>query len=264
MNRDWKPFFIRASMSLKHMFAALLLVPIFFLMLNTHYSEANYFSDLLMSIRIGVEYGLIHWILSTSYYAWIYQYNPSKLLDLRKSVTNGTLVGFINLLIASGIVSLTEPFISGKEFGLQSISVGVLLGGLCMTLSLYFFAYRETQNNYLKLRAESAESNLNVLKNQMQPHFLFNSLNSLAELIDSNRDHASSMTQKLSDLYREILDSSKEQSSNSSNGGEFVIVNSDLAKRPVERRSRAPIREDGVFCTFPDFFKLFPWPKQGC
>ncbi len=74
----------------------------------------------------------------------------------------------------------------------------------------------------MKLRAESAEANMNVLKNQMQPHFLFNSLNSLAELIDTNREYASKMTQNLSDLYREILESSKTLKSSLAN--ELSIV----------------------------------------
>jgi sensor histidine kinase YesM len=49
------------------------------------------------------------------------------------------------------------------------------------------------------------EAQLNTLKTQLQPHFLFNSLNSLSELIESDRARAAEMTQKLADLYREIL-----------------------------------------------------------
>lgn len=84
-----------------------------------------------------------------------------------------------------------------------------LLGGIIYLAFVFKSAYRQSQEYNLKLRAETAEANMNVLKNQMQPHFLFNSLNSLAELIDSNREFSSQMTQKLSDLYREILEASK-------------------------------------------------------
>ena len=45
----------------------------------------------------------------------------------------------------------------------------------------------------------------------MQPHFLFNSLNSLSELIDADMPEAASMTARLADLYRHILENSKEK-----------------------------------------------------
>jgi sensor histidine kinase YesM len=42
----------------------------------------------------------------------------------------------------------------------------------------------------------------------MRPHFLFNALNSLAELIESKQENAAETTYKLSDLYRLILTNS--------------------------------------------------------
>lgn len=50
---------------------------------------------------------------------------------------------------------------------------------------------------------------LNVLRNQMSPHFLFNSLNSVATMITIDQAEATSMVTKLSDLYRSILNASK-------------------------------------------------------
>lgn len=50
---------------------------------------------------------------------------------------------------------------------------------------------------------------LNALRNQMGPHFLFNSLNSIATMISIDPARAAEMLEKLSSLYRLILDSSK-------------------------------------------------------
>jgi ligand-binding sensor domain-containing protein len=48
-------------------------------------------------------------------------------------------------------------------------------------------------------------SQLDVLKNQLNPHFLFNSFNTLMNIIDKDKQLAMDFTEKLSDFYREIL-----------------------------------------------------------
>src|SRR5690606_5494444 len=73
----------------------------------------------------------------------------------------------------------------------------------------FYYAYREAQAENLTLQAANAEARYHALKHQLQPHFLFNSLNSLSELIDSDREAANRMTQRLADLYRGILSSAK-------------------------------------------------------
>ena len=52
---------------------------------------------------------------------------------------------------------------------------------------------------------ERAEAQFEALRNQVNPHFLFNSLNVLSGLINSKPKEASAFTQKLSDVYRYIL-----------------------------------------------------------
>jgi len=57
------------------------------------------------------------------------------------------------------------------------------------------------------LKREKIQSELNEIKNQMNPHFLFNSLNSLHSLIRSNPEKASLFVTNLSKLYRYVLQS---------------------------------------------------------
>lgn len=73
---------------------------------------------------------------------------------------------------------------------------------------------RQVKEVALQSRAAQAEAQYNLLEMQMQPHFLFNSLNVLSELIYVDPDMACSMTQQLADLYREILTNSKQKFSN--------------------------------------------------
>lgn len=188
-----------------------MLVPIFFLMMNTNYHESGYFTNLVFSTRVGIQISLLSWFGFVISYIFIYIYRPEYLLKVSQSVSIKILMGMSFMLIGLGLTHFLEPLISGRNFGVQSLSIGLLVGGCAFLLCIFYAAYKRTQELNLKLRIESAEASLHVLNNQMQPHFLFNSLNSLVELIESNSDYAAEMTQKLADLYREILVNSKGQ-----------------------------------------------------
>ena len=55
-------------------------------------------------------------------------------------------------------------------------------------------------------KKESAEFQFEMLKSQINPHFLFNSLNTLSSLIYEDKQKASSFIRKLSEVYRRVLD----------------------------------------------------------
>ncbi|RZJ37798.1 MAG: histidine kinase [Chryseobacterium sp.] len=57
-----------------------------------------------------------------------------------------------------------------------------------------------------KLIANSANAQFESLKNQLDPHFLFNSLNVLSALIDENPDQAQKFTSSMSKIYRYVLE----------------------------------------------------------
>lgn len=53
---------------------------------------------------------------------------------------------------------------------------------------------------------EKAQFNLELLRTQINPHFLFNNLNTLSALIYTNQDKAAAFLRKLSGVYRSILE----------------------------------------------------------
>ncbi len=57
-----------------------------------------------------------------------------------------------------------------------------------------------------KLKQQNTQSQLEALRNQINPHFLFNSLNTLASLIPEDPKSAIDFVHKLSNVYRSILD----------------------------------------------------------
>lgn len=195
--------------SLKGALIGLLFVPFFYLILNLNQSSDVLIPGLIMVTRIGLTVSLTTAFGSLFFYVAVYRNNIVRAQKLRHSMIFRMVTGVGSMLAGLLLASYIELAFFNNSFGWQGISIGLVIGGTTYCVYLYRSVLRDTQEYNLQLRAESAEANMNALKNQMQPHFLFNSLNSLAELIDSNRTHASTMTQKLSDLYREILEASK-------------------------------------------------------
>lgn len=68
-------------------------------------------------------------------------------------------------------------------------------------------SYRETE----KLNATYKQSQINGLKSQVNPHFLFNSLNSLSSLIQEDEDRAETFLNEMSKVYRYMLRNDDEQ-----------------------------------------------------
>ena len=83
---------------------------------------------------------------------------------------------------------------------------------LSAIVSLFFHAfyfYKEIQENKVteqKIIAGTASAKFDALKNQLDPHFLFNSLNVLSALIDENPAAAQKFTASLSKVYRYVLE----------------------------------------------------------
>ncbi|MDA3810841.1 MAG: histidine kinase [Spirochaetaceae bacterium] len=60
-----------------------------------------------------------------------------------------------------------------------------------------------------KFRSQAIEAELRALRAQINPHFLFNTLNGIAHLIESNKDGAVTMIEKLAELFRYTLVSTR-------------------------------------------------------
>ena len=68
------------------------------------------------------------------------------------------------------------------------------------------FELTAANTQLLKLQKENLQSQFEVLKQQVNPHFLFNSLNVLSSLIKIDPDTAEVFTEKLSKVYRYVLE----------------------------------------------------------
>jgi hypothetical protein len=81
---------------------------------------------------------------------------------------------------------------------------GITIGGMAAAIKLMKYWYIKEQNN-LQLQKENAESQLQLLKAQVHPHFLFNTLNNIYSYTQNTSEVASSLVMGLSDMLRYML-----------------------------------------------------------
>lgn len=92
-------------------------------------------------------------------------------------------------------------FFLGLLAGLRG---GITIGGLAAAIKLMKYWYVKEQRN-LQLQKENAESQLQLLKAQVHPHFLFNTLNNIYSHTQGVAPVASQLVMGLSDMLRFML-----------------------------------------------------------
>ena len=93
------------------------------------------------------------------------------------------------------------------SFGSDLLVYGAVIG-TCYALD-YYRKYREREFLASRLEAQLAQAQLDSLRMQLHPHFLFNTLNNIAGLVRDNKNSAAvNMLVGLSDLLRHTLDHS--------------------------------------------------------
>ncbi len=75
----------------------------------------------------------------------------------------------------------------------------------------YYRRYRESQVRALQLEAQLSQSQLQALKMQLHPHFLFNTLHSISALLNKDPEAARKMITRLGDFLRLTLENSGSQ-----------------------------------------------------
>jgi len=85
-----------------------------------------------------------------------------------------------------------------------SVVTTLLVNSMYMSIE-FFNNWRKTLTEKEEFKRTSLSAEFEALKNQVNPHFLFNSLNTLSSLIDENPKQANEFVQKLSSVYRYVL-----------------------------------------------------------
>jgi hypothetical protein len=128
-----------------------------------------------------------------------------------------------------------------KELGIKNFLLLAVFISLLLLIIVAFFIYKSIQsskrNTESQLKQNIAETQMQVLRSQMNPHFIFNSLNSIDAFIQSNdKYHATVYLNKFAKLVRNILDSSKQNMISFSKDMETLKLYIELEEQRSENK----------------------------
>jgi hypothetical protein len=119
----------------------------------------------------------------------------------------------------------------------------LFVGWLCVYFFYHLFdRFNRSEIERLRLATSVKEAELRALKSQINPHFIFNSLNSLRGLIDENPDRARQAVTQLANLLRYSLQSGQLETVPFED--ELHTVNDYLALEQVRHEERLRVRLD--------------------
>jgi two-component system, LytTR family, sensor kinase len=106
----------------------------------------------------------------------------------------------------------------------------------------YYRKYEREERAAAELRTQLAQAQLQALKMQLHPHFLFNTLNAISELIYKDRDAADRMLARLSEMLRLSLEKVGVQEVTLREELEFLGKYLELEQMRFEERLRVEMR----------------------
>lgn len=155
----------------------------------------------------------------------VQEYWDSRISWIKEPIKRMVAAG-VTYLIYSFIVSYIIVFLyawAEGQFTLDQIPwKGILNYSFTpMTIAMVFmaiftarswlFEWRKSALEAEQLRSSRLATQYQSLKDQLNPHFLFNSLNALSNLVYEDADKSASFIQKLSKIYRYVLDVQHEE-----------------------------------------------------
>lgn len=197
---------------------------VWFFIFCVHLSVLNFFLNipLIPSLLDSVFFNGLYQVIGISLWYTVSfnsldNYNTAKIFlnhIAAAVITSGFWIGigyYLMTNIVTGnhiysdflIKSLVWRFLSGILFYAIIIAVDYVI--------IYYTNFQEKLIKEVELNALVKEAELKTLKYQINPHFIFNSLNSISSLTISNPSLAHEMTIKLSSFLRSILSKNEKQ-----------------------------------------------------
>lgn len=138
----------------------------------------------------------------------------TRLPTSAKALLEGLCVVLVSLVFWGVFFSFPQQYlVPVVEISPRALRLSLAVNAV-LSLFFYYFVEREHSRKNLQqevyrvaqLQKETLQAQLEALKNQVDPHFLFNSLNVLGSLIQLDPDRAGQFLGQLSEVYRALLD----------------------------------------------------------
>ncbi len=177
--------------------------------LSYRYSGGQAHTGIILKLNLGDWY---LWGLLSPAIIWLARRFPLERERWVKSAAIHLMAGIGIALLKWWLDNLFRHYVLGLPKGMLLVYVfhGNLVTYWVLVATtqgyLYYQRYRQGELRSAQLSAQLAQAQLQALRMQLHPHFLFNTLNSISALIHKDPDAADRMTARLSDLLRLTLE----------------------------------------------------------
>ena len=132
--------------------------------------------------------------------------NLSRLRKVLVEIGASFINHFLGGLIGATLTTLIFGYLSTTLiFYLAAFAIAFPALHSVQYVRMFYRELRETELQEERLKALAAEAELKALKAQINPHFLFNTLNTIAHLIRTDPQKAEKMVEKLAEIFRYAL-----------------------------------------------------------
>lgn len=205
IKKKWLHFLIIACIGIFFKFALDVTFGLIYKNYQVFQPGLYYIFAVIMSIAIVYGIRQINQNLNISF-DWDKRLKERLLLQFFVNVSFALLVAVI-ARISINVLIFNTSFI--RLMDEMIITTFVIIAVLILTLidlSVYLVQkWRLSLAETEKFKKESIEFHFEMLRTQVNPHFLFNSLNTLSSLIYQNQDIAATFTRELAEVYRYVL-----------------------------------------------------------
>ncbi len=164
-------------------------------------------------VAVSIFYTTLYWVTCRYFFIKANIKFPEYHQNKKRLIWIGSLCFTFIFTFCNVLHFCIEPYLgiyfhkipTGLQINAASFTAFAVIAGIYESMR-YFVLWKKTSLEKEQLQRENLQSQLEGLKNQVNPHFLFNSLNTLVHLIPENPDSAVKFVQKLSKVYRYILE----------------------------------------------------------
>ncbi len=179
---------------------------------NNHNKLFDFLTSIIITIFVWEgNLRLDHWL--NNKYPWIK--NPGKRLLSQFPIAMVYSAVAIFLLMSVFNKYVCEiPVANKMALMLTSTIIGVMVSFIILSVEVstqFFGQWKSSILEVEKHKKETVQAQLENLKNQVNPHFLFNNLSVLSSLVYSDQDKAVEFINQLSKVYRYVLDSKERE-----------------------------------------------------
>ncbi len=193
-----------------HVFFWLLILAfyvVFFGRKNSNYLQTFFFVGLLMPVTIGTTYFLNYYLvpryLMKERFGFFLLYFVYTLIG---SLFMEMMISMLTFIVMAEIKITDMSPASIDIFFLLTSLLMVVFFGVAIKMMLH---WRKSKDDYQSLMKDKIEAELKFLKVQLNPHFLFNTLNNLYYLTTAKSDRAPQAILQLSEILDYVMHSSK-------------------------------------------------------